>query len=114
MRRSSRSPTKRPFALLRPISLLLRKYPAMAMSPRAVSARTSRAASSCPIGYRRGPGHRLRACRTRALLVEPARPHRFTAVQASARTGLLHCRLEGDRVILGGHCRTVIVGHFQL
>ena len=39
---------------------------------------------------------------------------RFTALQASARTGLLHCRLEGDRVVLGGHCRTVIVGTFQL
>jgi PhzF family phenazine biosynthesis protein len=46
---------------------------------------------------------------------------RFTALQASARTGLLHCRLEpapakagGDRVLLGGHCRTVIVGTFQL
>jgi PhzF family phenazine biosynthesis protein len=38
----------------------------------------------------------------------------FTALQASARTGVLHCRLEGDRVVLGGHCRTVIVGQFQL
>jgi PhzF family phenazine biosynthesis protein len=38
----------------------------------------------------------------------------FTALQASARTGLLHCRLEGDRVVLGGHCVTVIVGTFQL
>ena len=38
----------------------------------------------------------------------------FTALQASKRTGLLHCRLEGDRVILSGHCRTVIVGQFQL
>ena len=38
----------------------------------------------------------------------------FTALQASARTGVLHCRLEGDRVILGGQCRTVIVGQFQL
>jgi PhzF family phenazine biosynthesis protein len=38
----------------------------------------------------------------------------FTALQASARTGLLHCRLEGDRVTLGGHCQTVIVGQFQL
>jgi PhzF family phenazine biosynthesis protein len=45
----------------------------------------------------------------------------FTALQASKRTGLLHCRLEpapaeagGDRVILGGQCRTVIVGQFQL
>jgi PhzF family phenazine biosynthesis protein len=38
----------------------------------------------------------------------------FTALQASARTGLLHCRLEGDRVILGGQCHTVIAGQFQL
>jgi PhzF family phenazine biosynthesis protein len=38
----------------------------------------------------------------------------FTALQASARSGLLHCRLEGDRAVLGGHCRTVIVGQFQL
>lgn len=39
---------------------------------------------------------------------------RFTALQASRRSGILHCRLEGDRVILGGRCRTVIVGQFQL
>jgi predicted PhzF superfamily epimerase YddE/YHI9 len=38
----------------------------------------------------------------------------FTAVQASARTGVLNCRLEGDRAILGGRCQTVIVGQFQL
>jgi PhzF family phenazine biosynthesis protein len=38
----------------------------------------------------------------------------FTALQASERSGLLHCRLAGDRVILGGHCQTVIVGQFQL
>jgi len=38
----------------------------------------------------------------------------FTALQASARTGILHCRLEGDRVLLGGECHTVIVGQFQL
>jgi PhzF family phenazine biosynthesis protein len=38
----------------------------------------------------------------------------FVAFQASKRTGLLHCRLEGDRVMLGGHCQTVIVGTFQL
>ena len=39
---------------------------------------------------------------------------RFTALQASRRTGVLHCRLEGDRVILGGQCVTVIEGKFQL
>jgi PhzF family phenazine biosynthesis protein len=38
----------------------------------------------------------------------------FTALQASARTGVLHCRLEGDRAVLGGRCQTVIVGQFQL
>jgi len=38
----------------------------------------------------------------------------FTALQASARTGHLRCRLEGDRVVLGGHCHTVIVGQFQI
>jgi predicted PhzF superfamily epimerase YddE/YHI9 len=38
----------------------------------------------------------------------------FTALQASRRTGLLRCRLAGDRVLLGGRCSTVIVGTFQL
>ena len=38
----------------------------------------------------------------------------FTAFQASARGGLLNCRLEGDRVLLGGRCFTVIAGQFQL
>ena len=38
----------------------------------------------------------------------------FTALQASARTGTLHCRLDGDRAVLGGRCHTVIVGQFQL
>ncbi len=38
----------------------------------------------------------------------------FTALQASERTGILHCRLAGELVILGGHCQTVIVGQFQL
>jgi len=40
--------------------------------------------------------------------------HRFTAFQASKRGGHLECELRGDRVILGGHCVTVIEGHFQL
>lgn len=35
---------------------------------------------------------------------------RFTAFQASRRGGHLDCRLEGDRVILGGRCVTVIEG----
>lgn len=38
----------------------------------------------------------------------------FTALQASARGGILHCRAQGDRAVLGGHCHTVIVGQFQL
>lgn len=39
---------------------------------------------------------------------------RFTALQASARTGLLDCELKGDRVVLGGRAVTVIEGYFQL
>ncbi len=38
----------------------------------------------------------------------------FTAYQASARGGHLTCRLEGDRVVLGGSCVTVIEGTFFL
>lgn len=38
----------------------------------------------------------------------------FTALQASKRSGVLECRLNEDRVVLGGQCRTVIVGQFQL
>jgi predicted PhzF superfamily epimerase YddE/YHI9 len=38
----------------------------------------------------------------------------FTAFQVSKRTGVLHCRQEGDRAVIGGHCHTVIVGQFQL
>jgi len=40
--------------------------------------------------------------------------HRFSALQASERTGLIDCELRGDRVILGGHAVTVIEGYFQL
>jgi PhzF family phenazine biosynthesis protein len=39
---------------------------------------------------------------------------RFSALQASKRTGLIDCELCGDRVILGGHAVTVIEGHFQI
>lgn len=39
---------------------------------------------------------------------------RLTAFQASARGGRLTCRLEGDRVVLGGQCVTVIEGTFLL
>ncbi|WCT74953.1 PhzF family phenazine biosynthesis protein [Sphingomonas naphthae] len=38
----------------------------------------------------------------------------FTAFQASARGGHLTCRIEGDRVVLGGTCVTVIEGVFRL
>ncbi|MEG3088267.1 PhzF family phenazine biosynthesis protein [Sphingomonas sp. PB4P5] len=38
----------------------------------------------------------------------------LTAFQASARGGHLACRLEGDRVILGGQCVTTIEGTFFL
>ena len=38
----------------------------------------------------------------------------FTAHQASARGGRLTCALEGDRVVLGGACVTVIEGTFLL
>lgn len=38
----------------------------------------------------------------------------FTAYQASARGGHLTCQLEGERVILGGGCVTVIEGTFLL
>ncbi|QDP19830.1 PhzF family phenazine biosynthesis protein [Sphingomonas xanthus] len=40
--------------------------------------------------------------------------NRFSALQASARGGLLDCELKGDRVILGGRAVTVIEGFFQL
>lgn len=39
---------------------------------------------------------------------------RFTAFQASARGGHLTCRLDGDRVVLGGKCVTVLEGVFYL
>ena len=38
----------------------------------------------------------------------------FTAFQASKRGGRLTCRLDGDRVVLGGSCVTVIEGMFLL
>ncbi len=38
----------------------------------------------------------------------------FVAEQASARGGRLTCRLDGDRVVLGGGCVTVIEGTFLL
>lgn len=39
---------------------------------------------------------------------------RFTAWQASRRGGRVECRLDGERVILGGRCVTVIEGHLTL
>jgi PhzF family phenazine biosynthesis protein len=38
----------------------------------------------------------------------------FSAFQASARGGHLSCRIEGDRVILGGTCVTVLEGTMSL
>lgn len=38
----------------------------------------------------------------------------FSALQASRRGGILECRLQGDRVLLGGTCFTTIEGSFQL
>jgi len=40
--------------------------------------------------------------------------NRFTALQASKRTGIIDCELKEDRVILGGHAITVIEGYFQV
>jgi len=39
---------------------------------------------------------------------------RFTAFQASSRGGLIACRAAGERVILGGHCVTVIEGEMRI
>lgn len=41
------------------------------------------------------------------------RPH-FSAFQASRRGGRIDCRMEGERVVLGGRCVTVIEGTFRL
>jgi predicted PhzF superfamily epimerase YddE/YHI9 len=38
----------------------------------------------------------------------------FTAYQASKRGGRLTCKLDGDRVVLGGACVTVMEGTFLL
>ena len=38
----------------------------------------------------------------------------FTAFQASKRGGQLTCQLDGDRVVLGGNCVTVMEGTFLL
>ena len=38
----------------------------------------------------------------------------FSAFQASARGGRLGCRLDGDRAVLTGQCRTVIEGRFLI
>lgn len=39
---------------------------------------------------------------------------RFTAFQASRRGGMVHCRQEDGRAVLGGRCVTVISGQFRL
>lgn len=38
----------------------------------------------------------------------------FKAWQASARGGYVHCRLDGDRAMLGGFCKTTLVGEVFL
>jgi PhzF family phenazine biosynthesis protein len=38
----------------------------------------------------------------------------FTAFQASRRGGVVECRVEGERAVLGGRCVTVIEGSFRL
>lgn len=38
----------------------------------------------------------------------------FTAFQASSRGGQLTCRIDGDRVWLGGECVTVVEGVFRI
>lgn len=38
----------------------------------------------------------------------------FMAFQASRRGGRVRCRVEGDRVMLGGKCVTVVEGEFRL
>ena len=38
----------------------------------------------------------------------------FTAFQASRRGGVVRCRREGERVVLGGECVTVIEGEYLL
>ncbi|HEX8215832.1 MAG TPA: PhzF family phenazine biosynthesis protein [Allosphingosinicella sp.] len=39
---------------------------------------------------------------------------RFTAFQASRRGGIVECRIEGERAVLGGRCVTVIEGRLML
>ncbi|MBB3034325.1 PhzF family phenazine biosynthesis protein [Alteriqipengyuania lutimaris] len=38
----------------------------------------------------------------------------LSAFQASKRGGMLHCRMDGERVWLGGPCVTVVEGRFNL
>ncbi len=38
----------------------------------------------------------------------------FSAYQASPRGGHVHCKLDGDRAILGGQCITVVKGKFRI
>lgn len=53
-------------------------------------------------------------CMTTPYWAERLGKFRMTAYQASARGGHLTCALDGDRVVLGGTCRTVIEGVFLL
>ena len=110
--RSSRSQTRAAVRAVKPDFAALAKIRRMAV----VTARgdSEDIASRVFVPYarnRRGPGHRLRARGARALLGRAARPRPSSPRSRRAQaTGVLHCRLDGDRVILGGHCHTVIVG----
>ena len=65
--------------------------------------------------HRRGSGDRRRPCGAGAVLGEAPRPRRASPRSRRASApACSHCRLEGDRVVLGGRCVTVIVGQFQL
>ncbi len=57
-----------------------------------------------------GSAHGLLTCYWAARLGRTE----ISAYQASARGGRIGCRLEGDRVLLTGACRSVIEGRFRL
>ena len=53
-------------------------------------------------------------CLLTTYWTERLKRNAFTAFQASPRGGRVSCRLDGDRVVLGGQCVTVIEGVFTL
>ena len=63
---------------------------------------------------RRRPGDRLGACGDGALLGEAARPRQLHRVSGEQARRASDCRLDGDRVVLGGNCVTVMEGVFRL